>query len=86
MTDILPNLGLSKLFSTRIRHYLLFLEVAHNIELICQVTDYLEIRDILNFLSSSNHLYSFRKITAIEVRLLKAKVDYYEKPKIQPTF
>ncbi len=86
MTDILPNIGLSKLFSSRIRHYLLFLEVTNNIELICEVTDYLQIRDILNFLSSSTHLYSFRKIASIEIRLLKAKVDYYEKPKIQPTF
>ena len=35
MTDILPNIGLSRLFSNRIKHYLLFLEVTNNIELIC---------------------------------------------------
>jgi len=86
MADLLPNLALSRLFSSRIRHYLLFLEVTNNAELICRVTEFLDIRGVLNFLSSSAHLYSFRGIATIQIRLLKAKVDYYEKPQIQPSF
>ena len=65
MADILPNVGLSKLFSSRIRNYFLFLEVTNNIELICEITQYLNIRDLISFLSASTHTYSFSWVTNI---------------------
>ena len=65
MADILPNIGLSKLFSSRIRNYFLFLEVTNNIELICEITQYLNIRDLISFLSASTHTYSFSRVTNI---------------------
>ena len=55
-------------------------------EILCEVADYLSVSELIHFLSTSSHLYSLRKIPNIEIRLLRAKLDYYERPKIQPSF
>jgi len=74
MTDILPNLGLTSHFAQRFKHYLLFLEVTNDQELLCSLLEFLTIRELLAFAASSTHFRKFLQIQGIEVRVLRAKL------------
>jgi hypothetical protein len=65
MSDILPNLGLANRFASRIRQFLLILELSGNVEILCEVADYLTVSELIRFLSTSSHMYSLKKIPNI---------------------
>lgn len=81
MTDLHLSSGLTNLFSQRLRQYLLFLEVTKDNELMHLFLSFLDLNDLLHFLVTSSHFYELRKTQSVEVRLLRAKIAYYERPK-----
>jgi len=68
------SLNLANAFTVRIRQYLLVLEATSHTEIVCTITDFLPVEDILSLLSTSQHFFSLGQIQSIEIRLLKAKL------------
>jgi hypothetical protein len=70
-------LNLANAFTVRIRQYLLILEATSHTEIVCTIADFLATEDLLSFLSTSQHFFSLGQIQSIEIRLLRAKLEYY---------
>jgi len=81
MSDRLAKLGLTSHFTNRFRQFLLFLEVTNDQEIICLIISFLSLRDLLKLTSTSSYFYHMSKIQSIEIRILRAKLSLYEKPK-----
>lgn len=77
MADTRLHFGLTSVFTSRIRQYLFLLEVTNHAELICTVCEFLTTTDLINLLSTSKHFLSLQKVQSIEVRILRAKIDFY---------
>lgn len=77
MADTRLHFGLASVFTSRIRQYLFLLEVTNHSELVCTICEFLTTPDVLNWLSTSKYFLSLQKVQSIEVRILRAKIDFY---------
>ena len=77
MKTNLLSLNLANSFNSRIKQYFLLLEVTNHTDLICEITDYLNMEELLNFISTSSYFLTLGKIQSIEIRILKAKLEFY---------
>lgn len=77
MTEPRYYLGLTNAFTSRIRQYLLLLEVTNHTELTCILADFLTTEELLMLLSTSKHFMSLQKVQAIEIRILRSKLVFY---------
>lgn len=81
MADLFPCSGLNAFFSNRFRKYQVFIEVTNDTQALQMILSFLDLKDLLAFLSTSSHFRSMQKMQSVQVRLLRAKISYYQRPK-----